>query len=314
MDYINTLEEKVEKAQEKVEKCKATIERHKKALDKKVQAVKKQLDIDLTGKTEAEIEEIRNPYRTTEHSWTIYEVISKQKDIKGAEKKLADAEQIVANWQAKLDAEINREKFIQDNAPQVIKDFLEDWKNKAREWHIKRYNDYQDFKKKLEEDEKQARIECLKTTPEYSDYLDENGDVQKDWRGNYKLNDVFPRKPMKDFLEERNLDYRSIQKRKAEFAGGAILHMDTIRNEEKRLEWLEKTLEREQKAKMIDLISRISKVVGEITDASHLHINQKGNIDGFVIGNKGKAKVDTIGAGGWNIVCFHWRTLVKPMK
>lgn len=54
--------------------------------------------MDLTGKSKEEIDELREPYRTTEHSWTIYEVVNKLDDIKGAEKKLGEAEHILANW------------------------------------------------------------------------------------------------------------------------------------------------------------------------------------------------------------------------
>lgn len=290
MADIKNLEERVEKAQARVEKCKGTIERHKKALDKKIQAVIKAVGLDLTGKTEAEIEELRAPYRSTNDSWRIYEVSRKLDDIKGATKKLAEAEEVLGNWKEKLSVEVNNEKFLEDNAPQVIKDFLNDWKQMSYEWHIKRYNDYQVFKEKIEKEEQEA--------------YDELG-IQK-----YRT----PSREQSKILKEKGLDYRSIQDRKSNFAGGAVLHMDGIYKEAERLAWLEKTLERERKAKMLDLIHRISKVVGEITDASYLEINQKGNIDGYVIGTDGEAWVNTIGAGGYAIQCFHYRTLVKPKK
>ncbi len=314
MADVQYYEEKVQKATEKVEKCKGTIARHEKGLDKKIQGVIKAVGIDLTGKTKAEIEELKEPYRGTDHSWSFYEVIGKLDDIKGATKKLADAERILGNWQEKLNVEIEKERFIEGNAPQVIKDFLEEWKAMAHQWHIKRYNGYQDFKKKLDEDVLQARIDCIKATPEYHErYLDEDGEVKKSWDGRYDLLNVFPRKPMDDYLKERNLDYRSIQARKADFAGGAVMYMDTIYKEEERLAWLEKTLEQEKKHKMIDLIHRINAVVGTITDATDLRI-KAGNLNGIIVGEKGKAKVETIGAGGWNVQVFHYRTLVHEVK
>lgn len=51
----------------------------------------------------------------------------KQQDIEEATKKLAEAERIAKNWQDKLGAHISRDAFIEANAPQVIKDFLESW-------------------------------------------------------------------------------------------------------------------------------------------------------------------------------------------
>lgn len=90
--------------------------------------------------------------------------------------------------------------------------------------------------------------------------------------------------------------------------------MYSFYDEEERLAWLEKELEKEKKAKMMDLIRRVNEVVGSITDASGLSIDVKGNLNGFIIGTTGKAEVETIGAGGWNIQCFHYRVLVKTIK
>ncbi|MFJ8247349.1 hypothetical protein [Peribacillus asahii] len=314
MADIKNLEEKVAKAEAKVEKCKGTIERHKKQLDKKIQIVINAVGVDLTGKTSEEIDELREPYIQTEDSWKFYDVKSKLDDIKGATKKLADAEQILANWNEKLHIEINREKFIQEQAPQVIKDFLEQWKQMAYEWNVKRYNDYQDLKEKLRKEAMDTIVEFIESHPEdYERYLGEDGKIDSYYADDYHLSNIGGRS-LKAHLEEKELDYRSIQSRKSDFAGSTVMYMDTIYKEEERLAWLDKTLEQEKKRKMIDLIHRISKVTGEITDASLLKINVKGNLDGFVTGEKGKAKVETIGAGGWNIQVFHFRTLVHPVK
>lgn len=311
MADIKKLEDKVVNAEAKVEKCKGTIERHKKQLDKKIQKVVKEVGLDLTGKSKEEIDELREPYRTTEHSWTIYEVVNKLDDIKGAEKKLGEAEHILANWREKLDIEVNREKFIQENAPKVIVEFLEEWKKLAYEWYIKRYNDYQEFKNKLRVKHDKEIISFVKSHPEDFERYLEDGEIASYWANS--LGNIHGA-GLKKHMEEKGLDYSSMNEKKANFAGGAVMYMDSIYDEEKRLAWLEDTLEQERKAKLLDLIFRISKVVGEIEDATYLKINEKGNLDGFVIGNKGKARVETIGAGGWNIQCWHYRTLVKPVK
>lgn len=74
-----------------------------------------------------------------------------------------------------------------------------------------------------------------------------------------------------------------------------------------------KDLEQEKLRKYDDIIERTNDIVGKITDASELRVSPKGNLDGFISGEKGKAKVQTIGAGGYNIQCFHFRTLIKPV-
>lgn len=311
MADIKNLEERFEKAQAKVEKCKGTIVRHEKSLGKKIQAVIKAVGVDLTGKTKEEVDELREPYRMSDESWLFYEVTSKLDDIKGATKKLAEAETIAGNWQDKLSVAINEEKFIEDNAPQVLKDFLEEWKKMAYEWHIRRYNDYQEFKVKIAKDRDDAIVSFVKANPEEFERYLENGEII-----NYWANDLINirGKGLTAYLEENGLDWKSIRSRKADFAGGAVLNMDGMRDEEERLNWLDKVLEREKKAKLLDLCYRISKAVGEIVDASDLRVNQKGNLDGIIIGDKGKAKLETIGAGGWHIQVFHYRTLIHPIK
>ena len=274
---IEKLKESISKSELKVEKCKATIERHKKQLEKKIKI----------GDS--------------------YEIKWKEQDIIGATKKLVEAERVLSNWKSKLDIELEKERFIEGNAPEVIKVFLEDWKTKALEWHLVKYTNYQKFKKDLIENARLCRIECIKITPEYSRYLD---GVEKP---NFDLLNVFPRSFMDKHLEKNNLDYKSINKAKANFAGVNVLHMDGIYNETERHDWIEGRLEKEKKFKMIDLITRINNEIGEITDASNLEVSNKGNLDGIVVGTKGSIKITTIEAGGFNIQCFHYRTLIKKL-
>lgn len=61
------------------------------------------------------------------------------------------------------------------------------------------------------------------------------------------------------------------------------------------------------------LIDRVEKKAGKIVDASHLHINEKGGIDGYVVGELAEVQLNTIPAGG-EIQRFHYRTLVKEVK
>lgn len=70
---------------------------------------------------------------------------------------------------------------------------------------------------------------------------------------------------------------------------------------------------RERQNKEISFINRITKVVGDITDASHLYIAVDGEINGYVTGTTGKASVTTIGAGGYNVQRYHYRVLVKKV-
>jgi hypothetical protein len=285
MANIQNLREKTTKATEKVQKCRKTIENHQKQLDKKLSALTK-LGVDIDNMEASK----RNADGTSsELSWEIYEVERKMDDIKNATRKLKDAEQILENWTAKLDIEVEKEKFLEGNAPKVIKDFLEAWKVSAFDWHVQRLIAYRAYSKQLDAEEKQARIDVGIT----------GGSM--------------PSKYQREALEKLGLDWKSVSSKKASFGGAVVLKMVTMKEAE-RLVWLEKVLEEDKKFKMLDLINRINAVVGTITDATYLTISDAGNLNGIIIGEKDKAKIETIGAGGYAIQCFHYRTLVNPIK
>ena len=227
-----------------------------------------------------------------------YDIRYKEDDIKTATGKLEDARRILKNWQDKLGAQISRDAFIEANAPQVIKDFLERWKASAIIYYRQRRIDFIEYRKELRQKEREARLEALRTLPELERYRQ----IYKD------------REPSDSDLKVRGLDYRSIREKLAARTDQITNRLLEIRDETEREQWLENVLEDEKKAKLADLISRINKVVGTITDASGLDIGGKGDINGLFIGTEGKAVVETFGVAGYNIVCFHFRTTIRELK
>lgn len=311
MANVEVLKEKIEKAELKVEKCKGTIERHKKQMKKKIDKVVG-LGIDITKAVDFKnLDEFKRNSEggLIEDYWELIEVERKAEDIIGATKKLKEAEIILSNWKEKLNVELDKADFLEKNTPQVIKDFLEDWKNKSYEWCLQRYEKYPEFKKNLEQEVVDVITEYVESNPEECKrYIGKDGKIDEYW-ANMRITNI-DTKGLRKYLAEKYLDYKSVKERKEGYAGNIVLHMYTIRNEEERLKWLDSILEQEKKAKMIDLINRINDVVGTITDASHLDIGLKGDINGYIIGTKGRAKVQTIGAGGYNIQRYHYRTLI----
>lgn len=77
---------------------------------------------------------------------------------------------------------------------------------------------------------------------------------------------------------------------------------------------LDKELTMEANRKYDFIIERTNEIVGQITDASYLYIGPSGELNGYIVGTRGKAEVETIGAGGYNIQRFHFRTLIKPYR
>lgn len=69
-------------------------------------------------------------------------------------------------------------------------------------------------------------------------------------------------------------------------------------------------VERDVEYSIVDLMTRVHEKVGEVKDAKNLHY-KNGQINGFVVGEKGSVRVETILAGGYNIQCLHIRTLIR---
>lgn len=69
---------------------------------------------------------------------------------------------------------------------------------------------------------------------------------------------------------------------------------------------------------VLNLINRTIELCGTITDAQDLSLDSDNQgyliINGIVRGEKGNARVESIGAGGYNIQRYHIRVLVKPVK
>ena len=76
---------------------------------------------------------------------------------------------------------------------------------------------------------------------------------------------------------------------------------------------LEDILNKDIENRYFKLVNQVTKIVGVIIDADELKI-RNGELNGLIRGEKGKAYVMTVGAGGYNIQCFHYRTLVREAK
>lgn len=231
------LKERLEKAQAKVEKCKATIERHKKQAEKKLQKIRE------NGWDETD----RYKYaggNNYDAYWAICEYDSKLDDIKGAERKLEDAEQIVKNWQERLNKQVAMELQIANEVPEAFK--------QARAELVERWVEY-DIK---------ARDRMLAKKKELS---------YEEFRKLYRYTE-------EEDLRHTDEEFRKIEEREADY-------------------WL------------INLYNRVKEITGEVTDCSYIRWGGKG-LDGYVVGKKGRANVETIGAGGYNIQRYHLRVLV----
>lgn len=88
-------------------------------------------------------------------------------------------------------------------------------------------------------------------------------------------------------------------------------------------EVLDEILDKEAEAKYWNMVEKVTTITGEINDASGLRVAHDGNLNGIIIGDKGKARLETIRTSGENagrIVnvkrgsIAHFRLLVHEVK
>ncbi len=253
-----------------------------------------------------DINDVRN---NEEAFWTYCEYQDKGESISNNIAKIEEIKASITKYQEQLNTELAREAFLRNDVPQTIRDFFEMWKSNAYQYIQARYDSYQDFKVKLAQELRAARIEAVQTLPEYERL---RAMKSPELLSDYELSGVYPIPPMDRFLKERHLDSRSIARRKQDAAGPYVTAMLKLRTPEERAEWLEKELEAEKRERILELCDRVGKIVGKITDSTNLSL-QNGEICGIIIGEQGAASIQTIGAGGHTIQCFHYRTLVHEV-
>lgn len=296
------ISQRISDAYGKRERLTSTLCRHTAMLEKKEREFEKKYKLDPNLYTEETLRGNEFAY------WDFFSINSKKEDIRSVTKKIQDMDERIEKLKADLRSAEAQQAFMDNEIPDVIKEFFEAWKQDSISFFSNRYDEYHEFVQQLRTEEYAARREAVKTLPVYSKYADR---IQS--MSDYDFLNVYPRQPMESYLKERKLDYNSISERKRSFAGPVVTAMCRYNDPIQRQQHLEADMEREMRSRMLELAQRIGEHVGRITDAQGLHI-QNGEIAGVIYGEKGSASIQTIGAGGYNIQRFHFRTLVHPIE
>jgi len=348
---IEELKEKVRLAEEKCAKIEKTIERHRTQGKKKIIALDKLLEEHNKPQRWKDIKDDPtamhmfyedDPDFHREFYWAVCDIKDKERAIADSGKKLKEAEQILTNWQEKLRLEEVKLQYIQDNVPEVIKNFLEEWKKRVITYYTKKAELYPEAYKIYIEERNKLYYECLveivnrlieedrelfiqrycyKSEDRCNRILDTLNEGYKPNNHHEYINLVSFGYRDKNDPDEHPKYARHEEQWNAQFGDGFFSNW---RSRGFDPDWLEKEIEQEKNNKLIDLMTRVSKITGEIVDATYLYIADDGNLNGYIIGKDGKAEVETIGAGGYNEhvildsgrhgMCFHYRVLIKPRK
>lgn len=173
-----------------------------------------------------------------------FDVSIKREDIKSATSKLAEARETLANWKDKLNTRITRDAYLEANTPEILKDFLENWKQHAIGYYREKRIRFIEYREDLKAKERATRLEALQTLPSLEKYRElYKGRELTD----YDLANLWPRRDVDAFLSERGLEYHQIQKKLREAGDQITLRLLEIRDEDEREAWLEKTMD-ERKA------------------------------------------------------------------
>ena len=270
----------------------ASVESLKKRVDsKKVEIEKLQKKLDRIHNAEA------SGWKDNPYSYDEY-------DLKWTIKDLEVAEAALEKYECKLAEEL--EKANSRNV-EVISQFLETWKRRCREYYeegIRRYFiDLEELRKlAIQYSDASFGTEAYKQAREAL--------VAADDELRSKTNGYWKRVPYEDAFGRTCYTSRKVKEGEYERYQPYVQCI----NLETALKRLEKNLTEEANRKYDFIIDRTNRIVGQITDASNLSISDNGELNGIVIGTRGKAYVKTVGAGGYNIQCFHFRTYIKECK
>lgn len=251
-------------------------------IQKRIAGKEKELDklnkkLERIRKVEAQNWEDPNPYYYHES------------DLKYTLRDIEEAKKALEAYKSQLTTE--QEKASSRNVPVII-EFLNNWRDRVIEFHTEKFKEYYN--------EKQLVRELYKSSDRAA-YEAAKDIFHKKCYGYFERVEFINRWGKPDHTDKKIKD-------------GEYEWLKPYINEstfDECLAKFKKDIDQEWIRKYDFIIERTNAIVGQITDASNLKIGAKHDLNGFIIGTRGTAKVQTIDAGGYNIQCYHFRTLIN---
>lgn len=309
---IETLKERIKKVEIRLEKSKQTLERHNKTLEKKVKTLTDK-GVDLNNYN-------RRDYRNhNDLYWDLCSYEDKLEDIKNTAKKIRETELSLTKYKEQLEKQLATDNEINSIIPPVLNEFMENWKQKMYDYFIGEAKEYIEIRTK---DYEITREELCSLTKEKYDGK-HRGYITVRRYSDEQIDEILKSLEMGTlWTSDINIIKSDIRNKYIrEYKNGAFLHHANMAIVESIIDYdtidtnkLNKILDEEVEQRKKDFIKRINMVIGDIKDLKGLSIGLNGEINGIAKGVKCDAKVQTIGAGGYNIQQYHYRVLVNAIE
>ena len=215
-------------------------------------------------------------------------VLDQEREIENAKSDIESVKETISKYSnaiALIDGKSSRPVI------KIFKDFFENWKQEILEW----------------------------VEPQLDYYYKVNTDLVNMWNNRRSL--IGPGKdfPTEDDWKDECKKLESLEK--SLLTGWVAIAKDKGFRHDKTdfIKYLDKYME----DRYFELVDKVTKFTGEITDCASLYIGRDGSLNGKIFGDKGGAKIETIIAGGYNqdyIVnvrhgqCRHYRVLVHALN
>lgn len=292
---------RIEKTEETIAKKNNLIEKRFKSIERHIEGMKKAI-ADLGGHIEFEFSKdvqsietqnkvarsyiesngiVGGNWRNDWYSilWNfLYKIDDCTESIKNAQEDIKEKEQTLSTYRERLANAVERE-----NVYETMPDCMKQWMNGM----IESWNLWDKMKR-----------ESVKQDKEYY------------WKLNDKKRDV-AREHGKDSEEFKAIirEMNQIEREYTQFQWKELPYLNDDEIEELNV--------KASRALVIDLYDRVSSITGQFQTADNLKVTRDNKgfavINGTVTGNGRTAKVQSVGAGGWNIQRFHIRTLVHEV-
>lgn len=322
---VADIEANIAKKQAEIDKKQAWIAKKELAIQKKLDLLRPELSSEEYDKLVNYLELLKTTYSSKipleskfdlwglarKNGWNYespkgkacYSIDDDAESIYNSNYAIKEAQAILDKYNAQLAAIKSKDKEI-DEIPDCLKDFMNEI--------IENWNDY-DFNIKNNGKPFYRELRDKAWNILYGDASYGSGAKEK-----AKLEELYPDVTNSTwgdtYARRKKFDYDYITKPfEREF--GSLKYAESIwgLSDEK----IRSNNERDGKNLILDLLNRVTKITGPVRDWSGLHVTSGNSggavLNGIVIGEEGKARVESIYASG-PVQRLHIRTLVKPIK